>query len=92
MSIRPPTSRTCAAALAFGAASLVAGFMALGARDDRLLLAVALCAALALSFAVCGWWAVRRSAGRLRGGALAAWGVGLPAGGFCLAFLLLPHV
>ena len=86
------TSPKAAAALLFGLLSLGCGLLVLLGAPDFLLLGVPLFFGLAIPTGVLGGREVKRSHGQLRGKALAGWGIGLPVGGVCLGFLLLPAV
>jgi hypothetical protein len=89
MSAQPQTSAKARAAFVLGLLSLGSGFLALVSETDFFLLGLFGCP-LAILLGVRGWREVGRSSGRLTGKALAGWGIGLPVGGFCLGFLLLP--
>jgi hypothetical protein len=78
------------AALLLGLASLGSGFLALVTAFDLFLLGVVAGCMLAILFAALARRDMRHSQGVLQGKALAGWGVGLPVGGVCLGFLLLP--
>jgi hypothetical protein len=84
------TSRTVAAAFLSALLSLACGVLAVVSESDGFLVGVALFAVLALVLGVLGWVRVGRAPDRLRGKALAGWGIGLPTGGVALGFLLLP--
>ncbi len=86
------TSGKAMAAFYAGLLSAACGLLALASRSDLFLLGVVLSAALAFALGVRSWVEIHRAAGALEGKSLAGWGMGIPAGGFALAFLVLPNV
>jgi hypothetical protein len=78
------------AAFLAGWLSLACGLLALRPASDPFLLGVVLFWALALLLGLRSRAEIKRARGRLRGRALAGWGMGLPAGGLVLGGLLLP--
>ncbi len=86
------TSHKAIAAFTLGLLALGSGFLALVSSSDFFLLGVPVFAVLAIVFGIMGRREVKRAPGRLQGKALAGWGMGIPVGGCCLGFLLLPAV
>jgi hypothetical protein len=83
----PRTSKTAVAAWGLGALSAASGLLTLVAAPGRLWASAGAFGLLALVAGVAAWRRVRRHPQRLRGKALAAWGIGLPL----LGLLLLPR-
>jgi hypothetical protein len=78
------------AAFLAGLSSVACGLLTLASGSDLFLLGVVLFGALALGLEISSRIEIKRSPSTLRGKALAGWGMGLPAGGFALGFLVLP--
>jgi hypothetical protein len=85
-------SKGAVAAFLSGILSLSSGFLAQVTDDDFFLIGIPVFFLLALILGIKGRRAIARNPGQLRGKALAGWGMGLPVGGICLGFLLLPAV
>lgn len=92
MAAEAPVNSKTVAAFLLGLLALACGLLVLFGAPDFLLLGVPLFWGLAVPVGLLGRREVRQSQGRLKGKALAAWGMGLPAAGACLGFLLLPFV
>jgi hypothetical protein len=89
----PPATRTSRiAATAFLSAllSVASGVLAVAIESDAFLLGVVFFAVLAVVLGICGLIQISRVPEPPRGKGLACWGIGLPAGGVALGFLLLP--
>src|SRR5687768_4824835 len=89
MATTTPVSGKAAACLA-GLLSVACGLLALASRSDLFLVGVVLFSVLALVLGAWRWLEIKRASGGLRGQAFVAWGIGIPAGGLALGFLLLP--
>ncbi len=86
------TSGKAVVAMVTGILAVVSGMLANSSRSDLFLLGIPLFWGLAVVFGVVARIDIKRAAGTLAGKRLAAWGMGIPTGGFALGFLLLPHV
>ena len=91
MAVAVPTSRLAAMALVTGLLAVVSSFLAVFSQSDLFVVAL-LFWALAVIFGVISRIRIWRARGALNGKGLAAWGMGIPAAGFALGFLLLPSV
>ncbi len=86
------TSKTAVGTFVAGLLCLASGFLALATSSDLFLLGILAFGVLAFVLGITARAQVTRAGGSLRGGALAAWGMLIPAVGVGLGFLLLPGV
>lgn len=90
METAAPTSGKAVAAFLAGVTSVVCGVLTLATRSDWFLVGIILFWLLAIVLGVRSRAEIRRADDQLNGKTLAGWGMGVPAVGFALGFLLLP--
>ncbi len=90
MGTAPITSVKAVLALVLGLLSLACGILVFVSGTDLFLLGVAGFWLAALVLGIRSLLQIKRAPDRLRGKALAGWGIGVSSGGIALGFLLLP--